>query len=100
MPSAQRGPQYQSKMEHALAEFCKSALKTPMTDRSLMWMLQVGQTASRKTLGCPNPTGVGNCILNSIYDSSGKKEALVVAPPHADYRIKLALDPGVSVATK
>jgi hypothetical protein len=60
----------------------------------------VGGDGIAKDAWMPHPTGVGTCVLKNVYDSSVKKEALFAPPPHGDYWIKLAFDPGVSVATK
>ena len=94
------GPQYQKKVEQALATILQECTKGADDRSQFEVMLQVGGDGIAKDAWMPHPTGVGNCVLKNVYDSSVKKEALFAPPPHADYWIKLALDPGVSVATK
>jgi hypothetical protein len=94
------GPQYQTKVEQALAKILQECSKGADDRSQFELMLQVGGDGIAKDAWMPHPTGVGNCLLKNVYDSSVKKKALFKRPPHADYWIKLALDPGVSVATK
>jgi len=94
------GPQYQTKVEQAIAKILQECAKGADERSRFDVMLQVGADGIAKDAWMPHPTGVGNCILKNIYDSSVKKEALFAPPPHGDYWIKLAIDPGVSVATK
>jgi len=63
-------------------------------------MLQIGSDGIPLDGWGQNPTAVGQCVLKSIYDSNGKKEALFAKPPHADYWMRMAFNPGVSVAAK
>jgi hypothetical protein len=94
------GPQYQTKVEQALAKILQECAKGADDRSQFELMLQVGGDGIAKDAWMPHPTGVGNCVLKNVYDSSVKKKALFKRPPHTDYWIKLALDPGVSVATK
>ena len=94
------GPQYQTKVEQALAKILQECTKGADDRSQFDVMLQVGADGIAKDAWMPHPTGVGNCVLKNVYDSNVKKEALFTPPPHADYWIKLALDPGVSLATK
>ena len=94
------GPQYQTKVEQALAKILQECAKGADDRSQFEVMLQVGADGIAKDAWMPHPTGVGNCVLKTVYDSNVKKEAMFAPPPHGDYWIKLALDPGVSVATK
>lgn len=94
------GPQYQKRITQALATALHDCAKGADDRSPFEVMLQVSAEGVAQDAWMPHPTGVGNCILKTLYDSSVKKQALFAPPPHANYWIKLDLDPGVSVATK
>lgn len=94
------GPAYQKKAEQALASVAQACAKGVDDKSKFEFMLQVGEDGIPKDGWAQDPTAVGQCVLKNIYDSSVKKEALFAKPPHADYWMKIAFDPGVSVAAK
>ena len=92
------GPVYRKKVEQALAGIVQTCAKGADDKSKFEFMIQVGEDGVPKDGWAQDPTAVNQCVLKNIYDSSVKKEALFAKPPHADYWMKLAFDPGVSVA--
>lgn len=94
------GPPYQKNVEQSLAKIVQECATSTADHTPFEFMVQISAEGIAKDGWMRNPTVIGNCVLKQIYDSSVKKEAMFPAPPHADYWMKVALDPAVSVAVK
>ena len=94
------GPPYQKNVEQSLAKMVQQCAASTADHAPFEFMVQISAEGIAKDGWMGHPTVIGNCVLKQIYDSSVKKEAMFPAPPHADYWMKLVLDPAVSVAIK
>jgi hypothetical protein len=94
------GPAYQKKVEQALAGAVQTCAQGAINKSRFEFMIQISGDGVPKDGWAQDPTPVGQCVLKSVFESSAKKEAIFAKPPRADYWMKLAFDPGVSVAAK
>jgi hypothetical protein len=93
-------PAYQKKVEQVLAGAVQTCAQGAMDKSRFEFMIQVGVDGVPQDGWAQDPTPVGQCVLKRVFESSVKKEAMFAKPPHPDYWIKLAFDPGVSVAAE
>jgi len=94
------GSAYQKKTEQALASIVQECAKGASDKSRFAFVIQIGADGIPKDGVAEDITAISRCVAKNLYDASMKKEALFAKPPHADYWMKLAFDPGVSVATK
>lgn len=93
------GAAYQKAGEQALATIAQQCAKDAQDKSRFAFMFKIGADGVPNDGWVDGITDVSRCVAKSISNSKAKKQSLFPKPPHPDYWIRLAFDPGVLVAT-